>query len=211
MQLGASARGTLSILYGCEKAVVAGEHILQASKSHPNAPNGRMEQGPLTSRGGYPAGGGHEMRVRHLPEVPHDRAALSVHHDDAVQIAHAAAGQCCNAALGPGHGLWRHCTVPPPQHDHASEQSWNLAQISSASSKGKARKRQSFADMGVRETLCKPSVARAYLHSTALTTSRPPERRLPGCPRSPARRPPAACRSCCPAGRTARRAWGRLL
>ena len=49
--------------------------------------------------------------MKHLPEVPHNWAALSVDHDDAVQVPHAAAGQRCNAALGSGHGLWRHCTV----------------------------------------------------------------------------------------------------
>ena len=51
------------------------------------------------------------MRVRHLPKVPHNGAALSVHHDDAVQVTHAAAGQRCNAALGSSHGLGRHCMV----------------------------------------------------------------------------------------------------
>ena len=51
------------------------------------------------------------MGEKHLPEVPHNGAALSVHHDDAMQVTHAAARERCNAALGSGHGLWRHCMV----------------------------------------------------------------------------------------------------
>lgn len=63
------------------------------------------------------------MHVKHLPKVPHNGAALSVDHDDAVQVPHAAAGQRCNAALGSGHGFWRHCTVEIRYHDDASKRS----------------------------------------------------------------------------------------
>ena len=89
-----------------------GDYFLVASMATTKYHLQGGEQGLLTgSRHDCSAGGRHEARVRHSPEVPHNRAVLSMHHDDAVQITPAAADQRENAALGSGHGLWRHCMV----------------------------------------------------------------------------------------------------